>query len=151
MQKCTVAKIKVPAQFCKIFYIKNSIRERIHMKKNETGKLGEMAAADFLRKNGYTIQCANFRTRFGEIDIIATDENFIVFAEVKTRVKDSMVLPREAVDFFKQKKIIKAAQQYLSQNAVNLQPRFDVIEITTQKNSEFKILSINLIENAFTL
>lgn len=121
------------------------------MKRAETGKLGEMAAADFLRNKGYTIMCANFRTRFGEIDIIATYAHFIVFAEVKTRVKDSMILPREAVDFFKQKKIIKATQQYLLQNPVNLQPRFDVIEITTEKSSEFQILSINLIENAFTL
>lgn len=121
------------------------------MKKNEIGKLGEMAAADFLRKKGYTIQCVNFRTRFGEVDIIATNEKFIVFAEVKTRRMGSMLLPREAVDFFKQNKIIKATQQYLSQNPVNLQPRFDVIEVTTKKSSEFKILSINLIENAFTL
>lgn len=121
------------------------------MKKSEIGKLGEMAAADFLRKKGYTIQCANFRTRFGEVDIICTNTSFIVFVEVKTRAKDSMILPREAVDFFKQNKIIKATQQYLMQNPIDLQPRFDVIEITTQKSSEFKILSINLIENAFTL
>jgi putative endonuclease len=70
---------------------------------------------------------------------------------VKTRAINSMILPREAVDFYKQKKIIKAAQQYLMQNPVNLQPRFDVIEITTQKSNEFEMLSVNLIENAFTL
>jgi putative endonuclease len=127
------------------------VLERIFMKKNEIGRLGETAAADFLRKKGYTIQCTNFRTRFGEIDIIASYEKFIVFTEVKTRVVDSMVSARESVDIFKQKKIIKATQQYLAQTPMNLQPRFDVIEVTTQKSSEFRILSIILIENAFTL
>lgn len=120
------------------------------MKTAETGKKGEIAAAQFLRQKGYEIITANYRTRLGEIDIIAADQKYLVFAEVKTRVKHSMILPREAVDLKKQHKIILAAEEYLSNHQVLLQPRFDVIEVTTVGGEMFRVLSINHIENAFT-
>lgn len=115
------------------------------------GRLGEMAAASYLRKKGYDIVGANYRTRFGEIDIIAKNKNYIVFVEVKTRAENSMFLPREAVDGKKQAKIIKAAMVYLASSGDKLQPRFDVIEIITKNKPEFDVKSLNLIENAFTL
>lgn len=122
------------------------------MAANDTGRLGEEAAADFLRSKGYTIAEKNYRCRYGEIDIIAQSDNYIVFAEVKTRPKNSMLLPREAVDAKKQAKIIMAAEMYLSCHDIGtLQPRFDVIEVTTLPGKEFKIVKINHIENAFTL
>lgn len=121
------------------------------MKRSETGKQGELAAAEFLRNLGWEIVTANFRTRFGEIDIIASDARFLIFAEVKTRAYGSMILPREAVDAKKQQKIWLAAGEYLSLNATALQPRFDVIEVVTQPGEDFKVLSINHIENAFTV
>jgi putative endonuclease len=121
------------------------------LKTSETGKRGELEAAQFLRKKGYEIIAANFRTRFGEVDLIAADSHYIIFAEVKTRAENSLILPREAVNYKKQQKIIKAAEGYLSLNVTNLQPRFDVIEVTTRRAEEFKVLKINHIENAFTL
>lgn len=122
------------------------------MPQNSTGQSGEDAAADYLCARGYTIVGRNFRTRCGEIDIIASDGYYIVFAEVKTRRRGSMLLPREAVDAKKQRKIIDAAKLYLSgHNIGELQPRFDVIEVTTRTGAAFSAEEINQIENAFTL
>ncbi|HEX3026712.1 MAG TPA: YraN family protein [Clostridia bacterium] len=121
------------------------------MNKNDTGRLGELAAARYLRKAGCEILSANYRTRFGEIDLIASDGRFLIFAEVKTRRENSLFLPREAVDQKKQEKIIAAAKLYLSVNQTKLQPRFDVIEVVTAAGGEFQVLSIHQIENAFTL
>lgn len=122
------------------------------MASNDTGRLGEEAAADFLRSKGCEIVEKNYRCRFGEIDIIAKDGNYIVFAEVKTRPVNSMLLPREAVDAKKRAKIITAAKIYLSgHDTGNLQPRFDVIEVVTSPGKRFKVERINQIENAFTL
>ena len=120
------------------------------MKRSETGKRGELAAAEHLRKSGCDILAANFRTRFGEVDIIASDGRYLIFAEVKTRAAGSMILPREAVDLKKQRKIVLAAEEYLSQNQTELQPRFDVIEVVTRPGERFIVTSINHIKNAFT-
>ena len=118
--------------------------------KGATGRFGEDEAARYLCQKGYSIVERNFRTRLGEIDIIASNNYYIVFAEVKTRLKGSMLLPREAVDKRKQRRIILATQMYLMCHDIGeLQPRFDVVEVTTQSN--LKIESINYIENAFTL
>ena len=57
------------------------------MKSKATGRNGEMAAALFLKKKGYAIECMNYHSRFGEIDIIATDGSYTVFVEVKTRTQ----------------------------------------------------------------
>lgn len=121
------------------------------MKASETGKLGEMEAAAFLRKKGYDILNANYRTRLGEIDLIASDGRFLVFAEVKTRSIRSAILPREAVNDTKQRKIIRAAKQYLAAFPTDLQPRFDVIEVTTDGTAEYHACSVCHIVNAFTL
>ena len=119
---------------------------------SNTGRFGEDAAADFLCGEGYVIVERNFRCRFGEIDIIATYGNYICFTEVKTRRRNSMLLPREAVDAKKQARIIMATKMYLScHNIDEFQPRFDVIEVTTLHGETFKVDKINLIENAFSL
>ena len=121
------------------------------MKTGETGRRGELAAAQYLRGLGCEIYAANYRTRFGEVDIIAGDGRFLIFAEVKTRAKGSLLLPREAVDIPKQRRIIRAASEYLAQNKTDLQPRFDVIEVTTAGGEKFEVLSVNHIKNAFSL
>jgi len=100
---------------------------------------------------GCDILAANYRTRFGEIDLIAADGAYLAIVEVKTRAKNAMILPREAVDHKKQQKIILAAQQYLAEGPTNLQPRFDVIEVITVGGADFRVLSVNHIKNAFTL
>lgn len=116
---------------------------------NASGCIGENYAADYLKDKGYRIITRNYHSRFGEIDIIAENKEFIVFAEVKTREKNYEVSPLEAVSVGKQKKIWKTALLYLQSNPSDLQPRFDVIGITTQ--ADYKILSIEHIENAFTV
>ena len=73
------------------------------------GAIGEVFAARFLRDKKWTILTANYRSRFGEIDIIAQDRSYIVFVEVKTRAIGAWVTPAEAVTKAKQRKIIQNA------------------------------------------
>ncbi len=114
-----------------------------------SGKIGEVFAARYLVQKGYKIIGANYRTRFGEIDIIAENSEYIIFVEVKTRSVDSIANPRESVDARKQAKIIKATEQYLASYSPTLQPRFDVIEVITQIGEPPKLKEIHHIENAF--
>lgn len=101
------------------------------------GAVGEVLAARYLRKNGYTILSANYRTRFGEIDIIAANKKYIAFVEVKQRASAAMYTPREAVTPVKQRKLIRAAMLYLQTHAdIELQPRFDVISIVTEDGDD---------------
>lgn len=113
------------------------------------GAMGEILAARFLRQKGYAIQSSNFRCRFGEIDIIATDKRYIVFAEVKTRKENSRYLPREAVTVGKQRKLLQTTAMYMSRFPTSLQPRFDVIEVVTANDDPMKIIEINHIMGAY--
>ena len=113
---------------------------------NNKGKLWEIEAANYLRKKKYRLLESNYTTRFGEIDLIVKNKKYICFVEVKQRDVRSIASPREFVDSLKQRKIKSAAMLYLSSNRVDLQPRFDVIEIYTEDN---KINSIKHLENAF--
>jgi len=107
------------------------------------GKWGEDAALDYLSKNNYTTVQKGFRSRFGEIDIIVKNKEFLVFVEVKTRKNANFAHAREFVGKTKQRKIISTANYYLAKRPTKLQPRFDVIEVYTEP------LEINHIENAF--
>ncbi len=113
--------------------------------KSEIGKAGEDFAERYFSKLGYRV-IRNFRTRFGEIDLIAENEDFIIFVEVKTRKSDSMTMPKEAVNFAKQRKIIATAQYYLLKHKSEKQPRFDVFEAF---QNEGRIYKFNHIESAF--
>ena len=115
----------------------------------QNGALGECYAAEYLLKKGYKIAARNFRSRFGEIDIIAENPDIVAFVEVKTRERHYISRPAEAVTLQKQQKIIKTAQFYLLQNDKGLQPRFDVIEIVTVSKNDFHVLEIEHIEDAF--
>ena len=102
----------------------------------KTGGMGESLTADFLRKNGFVIVKRNYHCRYGEIDIIAENKEYIIFTEVKTRREDSLVSPAEAVDARKQGRIILTAEDFLSKYVTELQPRFDVAEVTVFKRSD---------------
>lgn len=116
------------------------------------GKLGEDYASSYLVELGYKILERNFRTRFGEIDIIAEKDDIIAFVEVKTRSKNYLYTPREAVNQYKQKKIILASSEYILISETSKQPRFDVFEIVCDtKTSDFKVISCCFLENAFQL
>lgn len=109
------------------------------------GREGEAEAARYLRKKGYKLIGQNYSCRYGEIDLIAEKDGFVVFAEVKLRGDDSFAQAREFVTASKQRKLKSAALCWLSFNESERQPRFDVIEIYTSKQGN----RINHIENAF--
>ena len=115
----------------------------------EVGLTGEKKVASFLRKSGYEILKRNYQCKFGEIDIIAQKDDFIIFVEVKTRKKGSIVSAAEAVDGFKIQRIIKTAQDFMAKTSCELQPRFDVAEVYVTDNGENIKYSLNYIENAF--
>lgn len=94
------------------------------------GKAGEDTAAHYLTSNGYTIVERNFRTRAGEIDIIAKCKKTLIFVEVKTRTQVNFGYPAEYVTRGKQQKLLKAAVYYLHIcGADNAPARFDVLEV----------------------
>lgn len=115
----------------------------------ESGKLGEQFAAELLKQKGYTVLCTNYYSRYGEIDVVCSDEKYIVFVEVKTRSNRYDTLPREYVTKRKQQRIVKTALLYLAENRIKLQARFDVVEVITGQTGS--IVSYNHIENAFML
>ena len=114
--------------------------------KKLTGRRGEAAAAEFLKSEGYRIVGMNYSCRFGEIDVIAENREYIVFAEVKTRKNADFAQAREFVTAAKQQRIAATAQLWLQSNPTEKQPRFDVIEVYGAHGSAERI---NHIENAF--
>lgn len=96
---------------------------------NIAGSWGEAQAAEYLRKKRFSVIATNYRCRFGEIDIIAANRNYLVFAEVKLRKSDKFAKACEFVDTHKQQRLRTTAELYLSENPTKLQPRFDVIEV----------------------
>jgi putative endonuclease len=116
--------------------------------KQQHGEKGESIAVEQLKKNGYKILERNYRTRIGEIDIIAKDGDVIVFIEVKARQTDTYGNPKYAVTWTKQKKIARTAQLYLkSTNQLDKRARFDVVAIHRKEGRQF----IEIIQNAFDL
>ena len=113
------------------------------------GAAGEVIAARFLREKGYEIVGVNVRTRFGEIDMIAQKDSYLVFVEVKTRGEEALYEPREAVTNAKQSKILKTAAMYLRAHPTELQPRFDVIEVFAGVGDPLTPKAVDHIENAF--
>ena len=113
------------------------------------GSWGEAIAAEFLRKKRYTLVAAGYRCRFGEIDLIARDRNYLVFVEVKLRKSSGFAKAMEYVDNRKQDKIRLTASLYLSQNPTSLQPRFDVIEIYAPEGTLTLHPEIRHMEDAF--
>lgn len=109
-------------------------------RKKSLGNQGEDLACQFMKSNGFQILDRNYRRSGGEIDIIATKENLIVFVEVKT-LRDSKRRPQDAVGKRKQQKIIKTARLYLCQKSLtNQKHRFDIIaiHIDDENGSEIK-------------
>ena len=123
------------------------------LKTRDIGILGEKLAAKYLKKHGYKIIESNIHQSHKEIDIIAKNKEYIVFAEVKTRSVDqdlynSYGTPAEAVDKKKRSNLLFAANLYLSKNTCDKQPRMDVLEVYLDKNTR-KLLHINHIEDAY--
>jgi putative endonuclease len=112
---------------------------------NELGKQGEEQAVDFLQKNGYEILEINWIFQKAEIDIIARKEDTLAIIEVKTRSSIDFGLPQ---DFVKPKKIqllVKAVNEYVNQNQLDVSVRFDIIAIHKNANN----FIIDHLEDAF--
>lgn len=116
---------------------------------NLAGAWGEALAAEYLRKKRYKIIAAGYRSRFGEIDLIAQNRKYLVFAEVKLRKSSDFASAMEYVDRRKQDRIRTTAQLYLSEHPTDLQPRFDVIEIYAPEGVNTRHPEIHHMEDAF--
>lgn len=97
--------------------------------KRQIGRLGEDAVCHYLVAQGAKILCRNFQIRGGEIDIIAQQDEQLLFVEVKTRRPDALISGAAAITPRKQQFLIRAAQVYLQRHPTDLQPRFDVAEV----------------------
>ncbi len=112
------------------------------------GKAGEESAIVFLKDNGYKILARNYKSKFGEIDIIAKDKDTVCFIEVKTRRTGRFGAPQEAVLKSKQRKISRVAVNFLKENKLlDERARFDVVSFVYSDNG----IKQNLIRNAFEL
>ncbi|MFA4842357.1 MAG: YraN family protein [Candidatus Omnitrophota bacterium] len=113
------------------------------------GSRGEDVAADFLKKEGYKILARNYRTKMGEIDIVARDNDTLAFVEVKTRHSDKFQDAYEAVGKRKQRQIGKAALAFLKERKLfDKKARFDVVALCYGDSSTPRP---DLIKNAFEL
>ncbi len=109
--------------------------------KKITGDIGENAVCEFLEKNGYTVLCRNKRYGHLEMDIICENNEFLVFAEVKTR-KDNPLFgrPAMAVNYKKKQNLITFAEMYIAQHGTNGKAvRLDVVEVYTDGKNVCKI------------
>lgn len=113
-----------------------------------TGKAGEDHIAALMERKGYRIVSRNFHSRFGEIDIIGENEEYLVFVEVKTREVGGLSTPFEAITPQKRRRLILTAELYLQANPSALQPRFDAAAVYTRNG---RIVGEEYLENAFGL
>ena len=117
-------------------------------RKQQYGLQSESLAAAALKQKGYKIVARNYRTRTGEIDIIAKDGDVIVFVEVKARQTARYGNPKQAVTWTKQQKIAKTALAYLkSTNQLDKRARFDVVAIQPAEKGQ----TVEIVKNAFEL
>ncbi len=105
------------------------------------GKKGERTARAYLKRNGWKILEKNYKTPFGEIDIIAKKGGTVAFIEVKTRLTDIFGLPSEAVTNQRKLRYIRGANYFFTDKIIDCTVRFDIIEVFRGQ--------INHIENAF--
>ena len=118
-------------------------------KSSDLGAWGEKRAAEYLMRKGYLLLERNYRSRYGEIDLILEDGEYLVFAEVKLRKNDRYGNPAAFVTGKKQEKLRLTALTYLQSHPTDKQPRFDVIEIYAPRGKETDPLPIHQIMNAF--
>lgn len=111
------------------------------------GAWGEAQTAAFLRQKGYSIRAANYRTRQGEIDLIAEYEGMLIFVEVKTRRSTTFAQPMEHVTPHKLKRMQLAALAYLAENNCDWPTRFDVAEVIAPEQLTQPPKAIHYLEN----
>ncbi|MDP1680448.1 MAG: YraN family protein [Burkholderiales bacterium] len=114
------------------------------MPSRDTGEAAERHALDYLKQQGLKLVETNYRSRFGEIDLILRDGEVLVFAEVRMRKNNDFGGARASITAAKQARLIKTANQYLTQFARAPQCRFDAVLLGAPDSSE-----IEWIKNAF--
>ncbi|WP_339752022.1 YraN family protein [uncultured Winogradskyella sp.] len=112
---------------------------------NELGKKGEQLAVDFLLKNKYEIIERNYRFDKAEVDVLALKDNILAVIEVKTRSTIDFGNPQDFVKPKQIKNLVKAVDEYVNENDLDLEVRFDIIAIVKEK----KGFSVEHLENAF--
>lgn len=117
--------------------------EKDNLHNRKLGKEGEKIARSYLKKSGWKILEKNYKTPFGEIDIIAKKDDIVAFIEVKTRLSDIFGLPSEAVTAQRKLRYIRGANYYFAGKIIDCTVRFDIIEVFRKQ--------LNHIENAFYL
>jgi putative endonuclease len=113
------------------------------------GRHGEELACDLLRRSGYTVVERRFRTRAGEIDVVARDGRTTVFVEVRTRSGGSFGSPLESVTRQKQRRLCRMASEYLlARHVAHPACRFDVVSIVEREGSPPEV---EIVQGAFGL
>lgn len=114
--------------------------------KQQLGRLGEDLALKYLENQQFLILEKNWRYGHLEVDIIAQNDRFIIFCEVKTRSSDKILAPEQAVSTQKQRNLIKAANHYVYTKKIPAEVRFDIISILMKGDNH----QLNHIPGAFT-
>ena len=117
------------------------------MDSREIGALGEKIAAEYLTRLGYVIRERNFRSREGEIDIIAEKDDFLVFIEVRTRRSLSFGTPEESVTAQKKERLIALTQVYM-EDREDLPSSWRIDVMALELGPKGQISRLELIENA---
>jgi putative endonuclease len=116
--------------------------------RQELARIGEEHAARYLRSLGYRVRERNYRTRSGEIDIVAEHKGALVFVEVKARSATDFAEPRESVTRAKQRQVARVATSYLgARERRERVTRFDVVEVFV--TPEGRVEKLNVIAGAF--
>ena len=127
---------------------------------SETGRTGEKLAARYLRKRGYRILARNYRTKSGEIDIIARDGAEVCFVEVKTRTSRQFGGGDEFIDRHKTRQIVKVADEFVMRYKLeDVSQRFDCVFVLLKKRARGGLsgllrrpeAQIELVRDAFTV
>jgi len=115
--------------------------------KQAFGKWGEQKAAAFLESRGLEVVAYNWRCLYGEIDLVARNENQLIFVEVKTRKNDQYGLPENAITPKKKGHLVRSAMEYINRYAVTCEWRIDIVSIQRLADSNYEI---EWFENAIT-
>ncbi len=117
------------------------------MERQDTGRLGEKLAGDFLKKQGFKILETNYRCPQGEIDIVARHRDYLVFIEVRTKTGTGFGSPEESVTRAKKRRLIAAASHY-RQSHDDLPASWRIDFVGVELDQKGKVTRIELIENA---
>ena len=119
--------------------------QKVELTRAEIGALGERHAARMLRAKGYRLIEANARVTNGEIDLICSHGDTLIFVEVRTRTSETFITPGESVNESKQKRVVRAARRYMKIKKIDETPiQYDVVEVIATKYG--KIVDIRHIE-----